>query len=469
MKTLKTMKNLSLLLVVVLLSFSCSNDDDDNNQMVEPQELNIVETAQSVDDLSILVDAVVQANLASTLSGGSFTVLAPTNAAFTEFLANSPYDTLADIPNDVLTQILLNHVITGEVMASDLIAGGSGYESTNATGAGGNAMSIYYDTSSGVTFNGVSSVVDGLADVAASNGIVHVVDAVIGLPDIVTFATANPSFSTLVAALTTLTPGTDFVSVLQGEGPYTVFAPLNDAFDAITIPTDEAVLTQVLLNHVINGTAYAAGDLDGATGYENTMATASGGENLSIYFDGTDGVSFNGISNVALPDVVASNGIIHAMDAVITLPTIATFATSNPALELLVAALAYADTGSPTVPYIETVSDATAGPFTVFAPTNDAFGGVLTELSLSGFGEGAGELNAATTDAVLLYHIVNANVQSSGLPNGTVGTLGGDITADNTAFTLTDPNNRVSNIITSLVDIQGVNGVVHVINKVLLP
>jgi uncharacterized surface protein with fasciclin (FAS1) repeats len=66
-------------------------------------------------------------------------------------------------------------------------------------------------------------------------------------------------------------------------------------------------------------------------------------------------------------------------------------------------------------------------------------------------------------------HIVNANVQSSGLPNGTVGTLGGDITADNTAFTLTDPNGRISNIITSLVDIQTMNGVVHVIDTVILP
>ncbi len=470
MKTLKTLKNLSLLLVVVLVSFSCSNDDDNNDPMDMPQELNIVETAQSVDDLSILVDAVVQANLATTLSGGSYTVLAPTNAAFTEFLANSPYSSLAEIPNDVLTQILLNHVINGEVMASDLIAAGSGYASTNADGAGGNKMSIYYDTSSGVTFNGVSSVIDGGADVSASNGIVHVVDAVIGLPDIVTFATANSSFSTLVAALTDLTPATDFVSVLQGDGPFTVLAPVNAAFDAITIPADESELTNILLNHVI-GTALSSADLVGlGSGYSNTLAQVpnNGGTNLSIYFDTSAGVSFNGISNVAVADVVASNGIIHAVDAVITLPTIATFATSNPALETLVAALAYADTGMPTVPYINTVSDAEAGPFTVFAPTNDAFGDVLAELSLTGFGEGAGELNAATTDSVLLYHIVDANVQSSGLPNGIVTTLGGDITADNTAFTLTDANDRVSNIITSLVDIQGVNGVVHVIDKVIL-
>jgi uncharacterized surface protein with fasciclin (FAS1) repeats len=121
------------------------------------------------------------------------------------------------------------------------------------------------------------------------------------------------------------------------------------------------------------------------------------------------------------------------------------------------------------VPWIDSVSDANAGPFTVFAPTNDAFVNVLAELNLTGFGEGQGELNAATTDAVLLQHIVSGNVQSTGLPNGTVNTLGGPITADNTAFTLTDANGRVSSIILSLVDIQGINGVVHVIDTVILP
>ena len=155
---------------------------------------------------------------------------------------------------------------------------------------------------------------------------------------------------------------------------------------------------------------------------------------------------------------------------VIDLPTIATFATSNAALSSLVDALVYADTGSPTVPYIDTVSDATTGPFTVFAPTNDAFASLLPELStLLGT-----EINSLTDltpeqiDTVLTYHIVNANVQSVDLQSGTVATLGGNITADATVFNLTDANDRISNIITSLVDIQAANGVVHVIDNVIL-
>ena len=85
---------------------------------------------------------------------------------------------------------------------------------------------------------------------------------------------------------------------------------------------------------------------------------------LSLYFSTSNGVMINGVSTVSNPDRTATNGTIHIVDTVIDLPTIATFATSNPALSILVDALAYADTGSPTVPYIATVSDNTAGPFT---------------------------------------------------------------------------------------------------------
>ena len=372
MKTLKTMKNLSLLLVVVLLSFSCSNDDDNNNPMGEPQELNIVETAQATPILSSLVDALVEAGLDDTLSGpGPFTVLAPTNDAFTAFLNANGWATVQDIPDAALEQVLLNHVISGTVLASDLISAGAGYDSTNATGAGGNFMSIYYDTSNGVRFNNVASVVPGSADIGASNGVVHVVDAVIGLPDVVTFATSNPSFSTLVTALTTLTPATDFVAILQGEGPFTVLAPVDDAFAALPAIPEEGPLTQILLNHVVGGAASSTdlvGLNDSGDFYTNTLAETSGGDNLSLYFDTTDGVSFNGVASVAIPDVVATNGIIHAIDGVITLPTIVDFALADPNFSTLVTALTDL---TPATNFVEVLTG--EGPYTVFAPTNDAF------------------------------------------------------------------------------------------------
>ena len=194
---MKNVLKLNKLLFLLTLSFfiiSCDNDDNDTQPV--PEELTIVETAAATPELSILVEALTAADgdLLTTLSGGNFTVLAPTNDAFAGFLSANGFASLDEVPTDVLSNILLNHVITGSVMSTDLASAGSGYTTTNATNMDGDNLSLYFTTSSGVEFNGQSSVV--LADVPASNGIVHVVDAVIGLPTVVTFATSNPAFET---------------------------------------------------------------------------------------------------------------------------------------------------------------------------------------------------------------------------------------------------------------------------------
>ncbi|WAC03537.1 fasciclin domain-containing protein [Lacinutrix neustonica] len=204
---MKTIQKLSMLLLATFVLWSCSNDDDGSTPINPPTaSLNIVETAQATADLSILVEAVIQANLTATLSAtGPYTVLAPTNAAFEEFLDSNPaWNSLADIDDETLTQVLLNHVIYGTVTSSTLISAGSGYTSTLADGAGGQNLSIYYNTSSGVKFNDLATVTT--ADVSASNGIVHIVDKVITLPSIVDHAIANPSLSSLVAAVTEKRP-----------------------------------------------------------------------------------------------------------------------------------------------------------------------------------------------------------------------------------------------------------------------
>ena len=285
--------------------------------------------------------------------------------------------------------------------------------------------------------------------------------------NIVDIAQSSEDFTSLVAAL----QKANLVTTLQTQGPFTVLAPTNAAFSTFLldngfgsldeVPVD--VLTNILLNHVVGG-RLASTDL--TTGYASTFATSSASDaSMSIFIDTSNGVRFNGVSSVTTADISADNGIVHVVDAVIGLPTIATFATSNNALSILVDALVYADSGSPTVPYISTVSDASAGPFTVFTPTNDAFADLLTELNANALTD----LPPSAINDVLLYHIVGANVLSGQLTSGPVATLGGNIIADTSDFTLTDPNNRVSNIITSLVDIQAENGVVHVIDKVILP
>ncbi|WAC03538.1 fasciclin domain-containing protein [Lacinutrix neustonica] len=172
----------------------------------------------------------------SALTGATetnpLTVLAPVDNAFATFLSDNSYADLDDVPTAALTATLFNHTINAFLTSSDLVAGGAGYTNTNATGAGSNPMSLYYNTSNGVTFNGISTV--AVADIVATNGIVHAVDAVVTLPTVVTFATADPNFSTLVAALTREASFTYVATLSTANGtapaPFTVFAPTNAAF-----------------------------------------------------------------------------------------------------------------------------------------------------------------------------------------------------------------------------------------------
>jgi len=220
------------------------------------------------------------------------------------------------------------------------------------------------------------------------------------------------------------------------------------------------------LNHVLGSTLLSTDLVAADSGYSNTSASGAGGNPMSIYFNTSDGVKFNGISSVTAADVIASNGVIHAVDAVIGLPTVVDFALADPTFETLVAALTRSDLTFDYVGTLSTANGTDPAPFTVFAPTNAAFGDLLTE---SGAGSLA-DIDEPTLKATLDHHAVaGANVRSTDLTdNMTVGTLGGNITANITGgATLTDANNRVSNIIA--VDVQAANGVIHVINKVVLP
>ncbi|BFP42364.1 hypothetical protein FGF1_32090 [Flavobacteriaceae bacterium GF1] len=428
---------------------------------------SITDLAISNPNLSSLVAALQAANgdLPDVLRGdGPFTVLAPTDAAFNTFLDGAQ---LGDIDTEVLTQVLLNHVISGEIESSTLVTAGTGYASTLAAGPIDDTfLSIFYNATDGVRFNGVSSVIPDGADIKAINGIVHVVDAVIDLPNIVDHATANSEFDNLVGALTDEGNTVDFVSVLSGtEEVYTVFAPVNAAFDAFTNPGMNP-LQDILLNHVISGSVALSSGL--ATGYDNTMASFAEGEFLSLYINTDDGVSLNGTSNVAVPDVVATNGVIHAVDAVIDLPTVVTFAVADPTFDSLQAALT--TDGQPDFVSILSAD----GPFTVFAPTNDAFQALLDSNDMW---NGLTDIDSGLLTSVLQHHVVEGNIRSGDLNNP------GDTTAptleeDNITITLPGTGDNIADVTDgsgiddigiTFVDVQASNGVIHVLNKVLIP
>ncbi len=467
MKNLLKFKPMLLMMALTLIFTSCSDDDDENSPIV-PVELNIVELAIATPELTVLVEALLAAdgNLVDVLSGdGPFTVLAPTNAAFTAFLTANGFGSLEEVPTDVLSQILLNHVISADLTASDLTGLGSGYTSTNANGVGGNNISIYFNTENGVRFNNVSAV--STADIDASNGTIHIVDAVIPIPSVVSHAVANSNFSSLVAALGA--SDIDLVALLSSEGPFTVLAPDNAAFATFLDGADlgdvnTTALTQILLNHVLSKTVLSTDLTTAGAGYDVTNATGAGMNPMSIYFDTTDGVVFNGISGVTAADIVGSNGIIHAVDTVINLPTIATFATANPALSGLVASIVRADEGDNVINWLPAISNPDLL-FTVFAPADPSFSVLLEDLGV----DSLADVDPAAVSGLLALHVVNdANVRSTDLEGlgGVIPTIGGNLGLDGLVITDGDAN-AINILAPTLVDIQAINGVVHAVDYVI--
>ncbi len=311
---------LPALLLTVLSSFvfvSCDNDDDD----IAPQTPNIVEFVQDNSDFSLLAEAVVKAELADLLSNtGPYTVFAPSNSSFQAFLFQAGFNSVEETPKEVLEEILANHVIAGEFRAADL---SNAYYTTLSVPDFDNTInsSIYVNIDNGVLINGQSGV--DQADVEVSNGIIHVVNAVIEPATVVTFATADPNFSSLAAALTVPGLNTNFVEVLNGDGPYTVFAPTNAAFQALLDSNPDwnavsdiplATLEAVLLYHVANGNVRSEDLTD-----DMTVTTLSNNAGFEIDLDQNPPMITAGqnTADIIVTDVQSQNGVIHVINAVI--------------------------------------------------------------------------------------------------------------------------------------------------------
>ncbi|MBC5841123.1 fasciclin domain-containing protein [Flavobacterium sp. F-380] len=294
---------------------SCSSDDD--NQVTVDNTITGI--ASKNPEFSILVEALVKTDLAATLQGNdNYTVFAPTNAAFTAYLGTSNINA---VPTATLKELLLNHVLVGTKKAADL---STKYEKTLAKGAASttNTLSMYVNVSgSTVKLNGAATVTT--ADVLASNGVIHIVDKVIDLPTVVTHATANPNFTSLVGALTGAGQP-DFVSILSGTGPFTVFAPTNAAFTALNTElapggiasVSTANLTRTLQYHVVSPANVLSSTL---TEGQTVTPILTPSQTFKIQLAGGAKIldASNRLSNIVVTDVQCSNGVIHAIDKVL--------------------------------------------------------------------------------------------------------------------------------------------------------
>ena len=307
----------ALLLLFAALPFVLTSCEEEEPP-AEP--MDIVDVAVADGRFGLLAEALTEADLITTLKGGEYTVFAPTDAAFQALLDSEPtWNSISDIPGDVLTQVLLNHVVSGTVRSTDLT---DGYISTLATEASTeNNVNMLVDLSSGVVLNGSTEVTD--PNIEASNGIIHVVNEVILVPTVVDLAIDNPLFSTLVAALTRSDLTVDFVGTLVADGPFTVFAPTNDAFQALLDSNpawdslddiDVATLEAVLSYHVVAGANVLSNTLT-----DGQVVTTFGGGTFEISIGGEVTITDaqGGTAVVGPTDVQGGNGVVHVIDAVI--------------------------------------------------------------------------------------------------------------------------------------------------------
>lgn len=307
------------LILLALSSFLMVSCDDDET-LTAPAAKSITTLASENSELSSFVEALELTGLDGVLDAvGIYTVFAPNNAAFQKLLdGNADWNSLDDIPTELLENVLLFHVLGSEVMSTDLA---STYVKTLATGPNDAFISLQVVTTGGVVLNGSTKLIT--TDINASNGVFHIVDKVMLPPNIVSFALNNANFSELVAALTDARHTPDFIAILNGAGPFTVLAPTNAAFQALydtnpawnsTADIPIETLTAVLAYHVLANANVQSTQL--SDGQEITMY--SGGV---LKVDLTDGTKLITSSlqtvNIAIPDVQGTNGVIHAIDAVL--------------------------------------------------------------------------------------------------------------------------------------------------------
>ena len=429
----------------------------------DPQ--SIVEVAVANGSFTTLIAALEATGLDVTLSDmdSKFTVFAPTDDAFA-LLGQDVIDALlAD--TDTLSDILTYHVISGEV------------DSSAAISSAGSLVEMVNGDSVGLSLDGDNLLVNTatviLVDVAADNGVIHVIDAVLTPPadkgtptmNIVDTAVAAGDFGTLVTALQAA--GLD-ATLADETQSFTVFAPTDAAFAMIDPETlnlliaDTDALSSVLLQHVVSG------EVNSVTAYtlNGSSATTASGAAIPVAINTElDTLTFGG-ATVQTTDIYTTNGIIHVIDTVVIadveLPTppasIVDVAVSNGSFTTLVAALQA--TG------LDTVLDDQESTFTVFAPTDAAFA-LLGQDTID-------ELLADpdTLKDILLYHVISGPeiLQDAAITVAQSESNKVDMANERqTALTLADSRLYINKSAVSLADVMADNGVIHVVNQVILP
>lgn len=463
-----------LLMLLVLTGLSSCDKDDDLYPQLGEDPRNMAEFIEQTPELSNLSAAIEQADLDSLFRHTTtYLVFAPNNAAFSEVDLGALGDT-------ELRNLLLNHVVstTTADFTSNL---STGYLPTMATGPDGEFLDAFINTED-LTVNGTAAFVSGSYDIGTTNGVIHVVDGVLAPATLVDQAQANPEYSMLAEAIK-LAGLTDALSIDDPENesyPMTLFAPTNAAFEALMaqlngafgyetladVPAD--VLQQILLYHTVAGENALAATIPGSE------FTTLEGNNISINDSSVISDASYDTANIVLTDVQAINGVMHGIDKVL-LPEEVFQSLLSATLDIRARAddknfstfLAAAEKAG--------LTDALENDeLTAFIPNNDAFVALFAVIenfeSLDDF-ETPEDLELLKN--LLEYQLHSGTIMSSQLTDGDeISTLYKDafkvdLSGDNPRLRPTYEDAIPSTIVQA--NIGATNGVIHEINRVLVP
>jgi transforming growth factor-beta-induced protein len=449
-----------LFLIMVLTStslfISCDNDDDDD--MFQPTE-TIVGIAAGNSDYSILVSILSMPEFSDLLSAANdpnseLTVFAPNDTAFGNLLTALGKSGLDELPISLVREIVEYHIVSGKVLSTQLTNGPVNTLLTNEF--------VTVDLTSGVKINDSNVIA---ADLEAVNGVIHGIDAVL-LPSFVRAALGTISetflFDNDYTILTEALRIANLLNTVSTTQGLTLFAPSNDAFVAAGITSldglNAAALTPILLYHTLDSKV-----LSTQLPADGVVTTMSDNENIYLGYLTNSVVLINGLTQITEVDIEKSNGVVHKINRTLVPPA--------PSVVDIAAALSQGDSPEFTVlvslltsPAYSGVLDAVnaSNNITVFAPTDAAFDEIASVIPT---------LTEAQITDILLYHTVDARVFSTGLSDGqVVGMQNSEnitVNINSGAVSLTDFTADAANV--TEVNIQGSNGVIHVIDKVLLP
>jgi len=446
------LQRLTILITALLFGlfmFTACDDDSSVDPTPPIEDPNIIEAAEDDGDFTILLELAEEAGIIDVFASEELTVFAPTDDAFNAISD----EVLESFDATQIIQILEFHLVEGAVASGDIA------EQQDTESVQGELLLLQNDGSD-VVVNGSANVTT--ANIEASNGMIHVIDEVL-LPSQIRLAREQPNFIDALASdgnfdvLLERLKQAELITTLQFLGPFTGFPPTDDAFNALPDGTlddlDAAQIIQILEFHLVEGTI-PSGDIAEQQDTESVQ-----GEDLLLQNDGSD-VVVNGSANVLIANIETSNGMIHPIDELL-LPSQIRLALEQP--NFIDVALASEGDFDILLDAIEQAGLMTTfqflGPFTGFAPSDDAFQEVDME-----------SLDEEQLQDVLLYHVTDIGVITSDnlepsqrervtMMNGDelLITAGGDGVFLNEIAQVVLPDNRAS------------NGVIHVIDQVLMP